>query len=89
MKIKVEEQHQLFDTKMETQRERLKRVEKTVYERVEKEYSVVLTEKDQIIADLEARCMQLEHDLRLIRDERQRERVALEMDANEQKTRER
>lgn len=46
MKIKLEEQHQLFDTKMETQRERLKRVEKTVYERVEKEYSVVLTEKD-------------------------------------------
>jgi len=44
---KLHSQQERYEQKLETYRERLKRVEMTVYERVESEYSHVLLKKEQ------------------------------------------
>ena len=43
----MKEREELNDQKMEGMRERLKRVEKNVYERVEQEYSQIIEDKDK------------------------------------------
>eukprot|EP00347_Sterkiella_histriomuscorum_P015626 403356318 len=87
--IKIEEQQQLNDQKLENQRERMKRVEKTVYERVEQEYSQILNEKDQTILDLQEQVLSLEHELRQLKDQIHRDQAALEMRFEEQQLKER
>ncbi|CDW84673.1 UNKNOWN [Stylonychia lemnae] len=86
---KLEEQQQLFDQKMENQRDRLKRVEKTVYERVEQEYSQILTEKDNLIMDQNNQILQLDSNVRQLKDHIAQDQVALEMRHEEQKLKER
>ena len=46
LNAKLEMQASHWEDKMEGMRERMKRVEKTVYERVEQEYSHILAKKD-------------------------------------------
>eukprot|EP00347_Sterkiella_histriomuscorum_P011618 403371761 len=87
--VKIEEQQQLNDQKLENQRERMKRVEKTVYERVEQEYSQILNEKDQTILDLQEQVLSLEHELRQLKDQIHRDQAALEMRFEEQQLKER
>lgn len=76
MDSKLHEQSELNEQKIENYRERLKRVEKTVYERVEQEYSKILTEKDHNISELNSRIMELESVFRQLKDELQAERVS-------------
>lgn len=40
--VKLKERDELNDQKVENMRERLKRVEKSVYERIESDYSLIL-----------------------------------------------
>ena len=42
MTVKMKERDELNEEKLESLRERLKRVEKSVYERVEQDYSLLL-----------------------------------------------
>jgi len=53
-------QQDKYEAKMESYRERLKRVEKTVYERVESEYSRILQQKDEQICEQNERLAVIE-----------------------------
>ena len=53
LNTKLEMQASHWEDKMEGVRERMKRVEKTVYERVEQEYAQILQQKNLQIEDLE------------------------------------
>ena len=64
---------------MEGIRERLKRVEKTVYERVEQEYSIILSEKDQQIGRLEDTISDLEQQILRVKDDINSERAHQEI----------
>jgi len=45
----MEQNQRLTDEKVDEMKERMKRVEKTIYERVEQEYAEALTSKDEEI----------------------------------------
>lgn len=67
----------------------MKRVEKTVYERVEQEYSQLLNEKDASIEDLNHDISVLNQEIRHLKDMQQRDIISREMEYDQQQLRER
>jgi len=52
--VKIHEREAKSEQKLEAMKERMKRVEKTVYERVEQEYSQTLRSKEEEICELQS-----------------------------------
>jgi hypothetical protein len=76
MDAKMHYLQQKQEEKLERYRDRLKQVEKTVYERVEQEYSHLLQQKDQQVTDQNNRLASMEQDLMELRAALDQERVA-------------
>lgn len=60
MEIRMKERDELNETKIEGMRERLKRVEKNVYEKVEQEYSEIIEDKDKQLVNMSNTVFDLE-----------------------------
>ena len=78
-----------YEEKLEQYRDRLKCVEKTVYERVEREYSQLLAQKDTLISDQSQRLAALEDELVMMRRELDEERDLRLLDRDAEAVRER
>lgn len=84
----MKEREELNDQKMEGLRERMKRSEKNVYERVEQEYSEIVEEKEKQMGHLSNTVFELEQEIRKLREQIDEDRNSRELEMEGMRVRE-